>query len=70
METWNIFYGSDVAIGLLGALGLLSMIVVIASASSKVGKREVVLREARRALDDAKVQKEIDDAMSYDTSSK
>jgi hypothetical protein len=70
METWNIFYGNDVVIGLLGALGLLSMVVVIASASSKVGKREVVLREARRALENEKIQKEIDDALSYDTSSK
>jgi hypothetical protein len=70
METWNIFYGNDVVIGLLGALGFISMLVVISSASSKVDKRERVLREASRALSDAETQEETEDAFKYDTSSK
>ena len=67
METWNIFYGNDVAIGLLGALGFVSMIVVVSAASSKVDKRERVLREASRALKDAEAQEEIDEALKYET---
>ena len=68
METWNIFYGNDVVIGLLGALGFISMLVVISSASTKVDKRERVLREASRALSDAKAQEEIDEALKYESS--
>ena len=68
METWNIFYGNDVVIGLLGALGFISMLVVISSASTKVDKRERVLREASRALSDMKAQEEIDEALKYESS--
>ena len=47
-DTWSVFSGSDLFLGLLGAAGLLSMIVVVATASQRVGKREVVLSQARR----------------------
>ena len=45
-ETWNVFTGSDIFLGLLGAVGFLSMIVVIVTASGRVDKREKVLRAA------------------------
>ena len=70
METWSVFYGNDLAIGILGAVGLLSVVVVITTASSRVDKRERILREARRALEDQAAQKEIDDSLGYDTNSK
>ena len=47
-DTWSVFSGSDLFLGLLGAAGFLSMIVVVATASQRVGKREVVLSQARR----------------------
>ena len=43
-ETWNLFTGTDLFLGLLGAVGFLSMIVVIATATGRVDKREKVLR--------------------------
>jgi hypothetical protein len=70
METWSVFYGNDLAIGILGAVGLLSVVAVITTASSRVDKRERILREARRALEDQAAQKEIDDSLGYDTYSK
>ena len=48
-ETLNVFTGSDIAIGLLGAIGFLSMIVVIVTASGRVDKREKILRAASQA---------------------
>jgi len=48
MDTWSVFSGSDLFLGLLGAAGFLSMIVVVATASSRVGKREIVLSQARK----------------------
>ena len=48
-ETWNVFAGSDIFLALLGAAGFLSMIVVVFTASSRVDKREQVLRKAREA---------------------
>jgi len=68
METWNIFYGNDVVIGLLGALGFISMLVVIFSASAKVDKHERVLREANRALTNDEAQEEIGEALKYESS--
>ncbi len=44
METWNLFTGNDLLIGFLGTVGVLSAIVVVASASGKVNRREVGLR--------------------------
>lgn len=51
-ETWNVFTGSDIFLGLLGAVGFLSMIVVIVTASGRVDKREKVLRAAAQAKSD------------------
>jgi hypothetical protein len=48
IETWNLFAGTDIALGLLGAIGFLSMIVVIVTATGRVDKREKVLATARR----------------------
>ena len=49
IETWNVFAGSDILLGLLGAVGFLSMVVVIVTASGRVDKREKVLRAASQA---------------------
>ena len=46
METWNLFYGNDILLGVLGALGFVSMVTVIFTASSRVDKREKILRKA------------------------
>ena len=43
-ETWNVFTGTDIFLGLLGAIGFLSMIVVIVTASGRVDKREKALK--------------------------
>lgn len=45
-ETWNLFSQSDIIIAVLGALGLVSVIIVLATASSNVNKREVDIRKA------------------------
>ena len=52
-NTWNIFTPADILLGLLGAVGFLSMIVVIVTATARVDKREKVLKTARvlQALD-------------------
>lgn len=47
-ETWNVFTGTDLFLGLLGAVGFLSMIVVIVTATGRVDKREKVLASARK----------------------
>ena len=47
-ETWNVFTGTDLFLGLLGAVGFLSMIVVITTATGRVDKREKVLATARK----------------------
>ena len=66
METWNIFYGNDLVIGLLGTLGLVSVIAVVYKASSNTTKRELAIKAKAKA----KIQKKIDDALNYDTYSK
>lgn len=48
-ETWNIFTQSDIALAIIGALGLASVIIVMSTASSKVNKREVDIRSAINA---------------------
>ena len=56
IETWNVFAGSDILLGLLGATGFLAMIVVIVTASGRVDKREKVLRaiaKAKAEMEDA-----------------
>ncbi len=66
MATWNIFYGNDLVIGLLGTLGLLSVAAVVYKASANTTKRELALK-AKAKVD---LQKKIDDALNYDTYSK
>ncbi len=44
MQTWNLFTGNDILIGLIGAVGLISAVIVLSSASGKVNRREVGLR--------------------------
>jgi hypothetical protein len=48
-ETWNVFSATDIILGLLGAIGFLSVIVVIATAGKKVNTREQTLRVAAQA---------------------
>ncbi len=66
METWNVFYGNDLVIGLLGTLGLLSVAVVVYKATTNTTKRELAIKAKAKA----KLQKKIDDALNYDTYSK
>ncbi len=47
-EHWNVFTTSDIFLGLLGAVGFLSMIVVIVTASGRVDKREKTISEYRQ----------------------
>ena len=47
-DTWSVFTPADLFLGLLGAVGFMSVIVVIATAGKKVDKREVVLKAARQ----------------------
>jgi len=47
METWNLFTGNDIFLGLLGAAGFLSMIAVIFTGSQRMNKREELIRQAR-----------------------
>jgi len=47
-DTWSVFTPADLFLGLLGAVGFMSVVVVIATAGKKVNKREAVLSEARR----------------------
>ena len=57
-ETWNVFSATDIILGLLGAAGFLSMIVVIATAGKKVDTREQALRMAVQAKAAAEVVSE------------
>ena len=43
-ETWNVFSPLDLFLGLLGAVGFMSVVVVIATAGKKVNTREQALR--------------------------
>jgi hypothetical protein len=57
-ETWNMFSATDIILGLLGAIGFLSVIVVIATAGKKVDTREQALRMAVQAKAAAEVVSE------------
>ena len=57
-DTWSVFTTTDLFLGLLGAVGFLSMIVVIATATSRVDKRENTLRMARVLQAQAQVQEQ------------
>lgn len=50
-DTWSVFTPVDLFLGLLGAVGFMSVVVVIATAGKKVNKREQVLRVARAELE-------------------
>jgi len=47
METWSVFTGNDILIGLIGAAGFLSVIAVVFTGSQRMNKREELLRQAR-----------------------
>ena len=49
-DTWSVFTPVDLFLGLLGAVGFMSVVVVIATAGKKVNTREQVLRVARTEL--------------------
>ena len=60
METWNVFHGSDLLIGLIGAAGFLSVFAVLFSASSNVNKREINLQERmRQAISDMEPEERV-----------
>ena len=46
-DTWNVFTSADLFLGLLGAVGFMSVVAVIATASGCVDKRENILLIAR-----------------------
>ena len=46
-DTWNVFTSADLFLGLLGAVGFMSVVAVIATASGRVDKRENILLIAR-----------------------
>ena len=46
METWSVFSASDLILSLLGFAGLASVLVVFSTASSKVNKRELIIRKS------------------------
>ena len=46
METWNLFTGSDMALAGIGFVGLVSVLIVLRSAFTKVNTRERVRRQA------------------------
>ena len=45
-ETWNVFAGSDIALGLLAALGFFAVVSTVFRASANVDRRERVLKQA------------------------
>ena len=74
-ETWNVFTGTDIFLGTLGAIGFLSMVVVIVTASGRVDKREKTLKVASKLQnlepeENVMSDKEVDDSYGYDTYSK
>ena len=73
METWNLFSTHDLLVAVIGIVGILSVFIVLGSASGKVNKREVTMKEfysnLRRREAEAEA-KRLDDESNYDTSSK
>ena len=45
-ETWNVFAGSDIALGFLAALGFFAVVSTVFRASANVDRRERVLKQA------------------------
>jgi hypothetical protein len=54
METWTNFSASDLALAVIGLAGLASVVVVFSTASSKVNKREISLRQNARTQSEAR----------------
>jgi len=46
IDTWNIFAGSDILLGVLAALGFFAVVSTVFRASANVDKRERVLKQA------------------------
>ena len=53
VSTWTLFTGSDLALAVIGLIGLLSVVVVFSTASGNVAKRELSLRKNARAQSNA-----------------
>ena len=45
MDTWNLFTSNDLVVAILGILGITSVFVVFATATKKVNKREITMKE-------------------------
>ena len=75
-DTWSVFTPADLFLGLLGAVGFMSVVVVIATAGKKVNTREQVLRVARTELQNLEPEENVipddyyDDGDNYETSGK
>ena len=75
-DTWSVFTPADLFLGLLGAVGFMSVIVVIATAGKKVNTREQVLRVARKELQSLEPEENVlpddyyGDENHYETSGK
>ena len=75
-DTWSVFTPADLFLGLLGAVGFMSVVVVIATAGKKVNTREQVLSVARRELQNLEPEESVipddyyGDGDSYETSGK
>ena len=54
MQTWSLFTASDLALAVLGMLGLASVIVVFRTASGNINKREITLRQNARTQSEAR----------------
>ena len=59
-DTWSVFTPVDLFLGLLGAVGFMSVVVVIATAGKKVNTREQVLRVARTELQNLETEETLD----------
>ena len=73
METWNLFSSTDLVVAVLGILGISSVFVVFGTATKKVNKRELTMREFYemvREREEKAEAKKLDDEANYDTSSK
>ncbi len=73
METWNIFSTTDLLVAVVGIIGISTVFIVFGTATKKVNKREVTMKEfyanLRRREAEAEA-KRLDDESNYDTSSK
>ena len=49
IDTWNVFAGSDILLGVLAALGFFAVVSTVFRASANVDMRERVLKQAALA---------------------